>query len=169
MLFLGNLNVSAEAGSNGSKIKLVNYWKKSLKNNQNFILYSNEDEITGNFKWDLEKKTWIFEYDNAIWEIKNEKMFKTDKKDGSVKEYKCSGIGLFLSHSLEEWDQIFENVQEVCTDDQCILYAKYKTIRTIWKYKKEPFELLSIAFAENNRYSEIIFQVKEENMKEEKN
>lgn len=141
------------------EIIMIEHWKKDKKKgSQPFIIETEHETATGILSWDFENNIWQFIYENITWEIKDNKLTKTTKDE--TKTYPCVGFSAFLQNPIEKWPDILEKKHEVCNQDICFLFANYNTRPMIWKYKINPFELLSVAMEDGQeRYYQIDFEV----------
>ncbi len=145
------------------ELLLVKYWREQKnKGFQPFVIESEHEQTTGIFSWDLDENTWKFEYPNSTWEIKDKKL--TKKENDQVKTYPCVGFSSFLQHKIETWPDILKKKCEVCNENTCFLLVTYEKRPMIWKYRINPFAILSIAIEDSSgRYYEIDFEVDEVN------
>ena len=138
-------------------------WKKNKSiSSQVFTLDSENEEVTGILHWNLNKNYWKFEYPNSTWEIKDSKLIKTSNNE--IKTYSCVGLASFLKHPIDEWEDILEKQYEVRNNNIGLLFVLFNKKPMIWKYKIEPFALLSVALEDTaNRYYQINFEINEDN------
>lgn len=145
----------------GKELMLVKNWRtQKKKGSQAFVIESEHEQTTGILSWDLDENAWQFEYPHVTWTIKDNKLFK--KEGESATSYPCVGFSAFLQNKIEKWEEILDKKYEVCNDNVCFLFVHYNKQPMIWKYRINPFGLLSIALEDSaNRYYQIDFEVEE--------
>jgi len=157
--WLVHASVSPAKTEAKKEIMLIKHWQAgSKKGSQPFVIESEHEQTSGVLSWDLTTNTWQFEYPHVKYEIKDNKLIK---KDGDqLTTYPCIGFSAFLQHPIETWQTILEKKHEVCNENVCFLFVTYNKKPMIWKYRTNPFALLSIALEDSSgRYYQMDFEV----------